>query len=422
MTLDYVETELLTFVKRFPFSTREYLSDRLVKQRKIMTKSEFEIALDKLYRGEEIYEPSPGRIEATYGKRHQYNASGDVEKKQVKIKFVKPKVLKSKVKLIKRKYVQGYQCGNCGKWFRRDWIQKRLITCPKCGKHETLKAAYYDKRSAKLEAQLKKYDVSIAQVNKSLFHWKNELQKSEPHYGVEGDPAHVRESNSAIKKATKKLDVLQDTRARLAAQWERLEKKHLLKKAYKKYQRTTKHYKTLLHYVEPTRVGKAGITVAKWPPPPPKLLAAGEEIVKKPKHRKRAEYRGSTDAKTAGDKSWETRRKHGWKPKEEQVKPKTLTGNVRLSKSRIAGYKSWAARQGRMLVGFYKDKSGEVRPITKSAREVSRMKVVAHPKRFHNVKPRRKWRLPAPRYKPKHTTAIDVRNKTRKKKRRVHAK
>lgn len=418
--MDYVTTELLTFIKRFPFSTKEFLSDRLVKQRRVMTKGEFEQALDKLYRDSEIYEPSPGRFEASYGK-HQYSAEGEIKGKQVKIKFVKPKVLKSRVKLIKRKYVEGYQCGNCGKWFRRDWSQKRLVTCPKCGERETLKAAYYDKRSAKLEKQLKSYDVLISNVNRELYNLRNQLAQAKH----DGDRDLERESNGKIRKATAKVHQLTETRTRLQTQWEKFESKHLLKKAYKKYQRTTKHYKTLLKYIEPTRVGKPGITVAKWPPPPPKLMATSEVETKKPKHRKRAEYTGSTEATSAGKRSWETRRKHGWKPKETSVKPKTLTGNVRLSKTEIAGYKSWASRRGRVLVGFYRDKDGEVRPITKSVREVSRQRIVKQPRKFQGVKPKKskKWKLPSRVIRSsKHAHVIDVKNKTRKKKLAAHTR
>jgi predicted nucleic acid-binding Zn-ribbon protein len=376
-----------------------------------MTKGEFEQALDTLYRNSEIYEPAPGRIEATYG-HHRYSASGDIKGKAVKVKFPKPKVLKSKVKLIKRKYVEGYQCGACGKWFRRDWTQRRLTTCPKCGKRETLKAAYYDKRSAKLEKQLKGYDVKISNASTVIRDLKDQLSRAE-HDGVTRELE--REANGKIKKAAAKVDKLSRIRTGLQKQWERLESKHLLKKAYKKYQRTTKHYKTLLKYVEPTRVGKPGLTVAKWPPPPPKPMAVAEIEKKKPKHRKRAEYTGSSEATSAGKKSWETRHKHGWKPKETPVKPKTLTGNVKLSKTKIAGYKSWASRRGRVLIGFYRDESGEVRPITKSLREVNRQRVVKQPRRFRDIKPKKKWSLPPRVIRPK-PSAIDVKNKTRKKK------
>jgi len=375
-----------------------------------MTRGEFEHALDTLYRNSEIYEPAPGRIEATYG-HHRYSASGDIKRKAVKVKFPKPKILKSKVKLIKRKYVEGYQCGDCGKWFKRDWNQRRLTTCPKCGGHETLKAAYYDKRSAKLEKQLKSYDVKIANVNRGLRDLKDQLSRAKH----DGDRDLEREANGKIKKAAANADKLTEVRVRLQKQWERLESKHLLKKAYKKYQRTTKHYKTLLKYIEPTRVGKPGLTVAKWPPPPPKPMAVTEVEKKKLKHRKRAEYTGSQDATSAGKQSWETRRKHGWKPKGTHAKPKTLTGNVRLSKTEIAGYKSWASRRGRVLVGFYR-KDGEVRPITKSLREVARKKVVKQPRKFNSVKPKKKWKLPPRVIRPKRDVGIDVKNKTRKKK------
>jgi DNA-directed RNA polymerase subunit RPC12/RpoP len=332
--LDYIERELLTFVKRFPFSTPEFLRDRLVAKHKIMTKGEFENAYVNLRHRGEIYEPRPGRVEATRGRR-VFTSEGELkpEGKQVKIKFVKPKIYKSKAKLIKRKYVEGYQCRVCGKWLKRDWQQHKLLKCPKCGR--------------------------------------------KTYYG-----------------------------------------KPVLVKATKKYQRVTKHYRTLLKHVDPARVGTPGISVAKWPAPPPKPPVVSEIAETKRKHRKREEYRGSSGASEAGHKSWETRRKRGWTPKSDK-KPKTLAfkGQVRVPKERVAGFRSWASRRGRVLVGFYRDKAGEVRPVTKSMREFRRAKVVRKPRRLQKIKPKKSWKLPPRVIRPKHTNTIFVPRKNRKKKR-----
>jgi hypothetical protein len=39
------------------------------------------------------------------------------------------------------------------------------------------------------------------------------------------------------------------------------------------------------------------------------------------------------------------------------------------------------------VLGFYKDRDGETRPITKSTAELNRPKVVRHPQQFHGVSP-----------------------------------
>lgn len=413
--MGYLESELLKFIKRFPFSTPEFLQDRIVNRHKIMTKGEFESSLKNLKRYGEIYEPRPGRIEARYGRR-VYTSEGELKRegKLVKIKFPKPKILKSKAKLVKRKYVEGYQCANCGKWFKRPWTDRRLTTCPKCGAHEIVKAATFDRKSVRLETQLQLLDHNIQFRNKSIADVKNKLAQ----YRHDGDIQNTRTFERKLKKATNALDVVTQKRASVQGRLEKLEGKRVLKKAYKKYQRTTKHYRALLKYVDPSRVGVPGITVAKWPAPPPKPTAG--TIVEKKKHRKRVEYRGSADATEAGKRSWETRKQHGWKPKAETKKPQTLKikGKVRLSKMEIAGYKSWASRHGRVLVGFYRDEDKKVKPITKSVREVTRARLVKKPRKFQAVQPKNKkpWKLPPRVIKPKHQATINIKDKAKRRK------
>jgi DNA-directed RNA polymerase subunit RPC12/RpoP len=378
-----------------------------------MTKGEFERSLQNLKRYGEIYEPRPGRIEARYGRR-VYTSEGELKPKgkQVKIKMEKQKIYKSKAKLIKRKYVEGYQCADCGKWFKRPWADRRLTTCPKCGARETVKAAAFDRESVRLETQLEMLDRNIQFRSKSIADIKNQLNQ----YQHDADKQNIRVFERKLKKATGALDVVAQKRASVQGRLEKLEGKRVLKRAYKKYQRTTKHYRALLKYVEPSRVGMPGITVAKWPAPPPKPTAGTIIEKKKPKHRKRVEYRGSTDASEAGKRSWETRKKRGWKPKAETKKPQTLQikGKVRLSQMEIAGYKSWASRRGRVLVGFFKDEDGKVKPLTKSVREVKRERIVKKPRKFQPVKPNRKpWKLPARVTRLKHQPSIDAKQKKR---------
>jgi len=61
---------------------------------------------------------------------------------------------------------------------------------------------------------------------------------------------------------------------------------------------------------------------------------------------------------------------------------------LRLKKMQIAGFLAHASAKRRILVGFYRDESGKIRPVTKSAVEVRRKKVVKHGKQFKGVKPR----------------------------------
>lgn len=183
-TVDQLEQEIYRFVKRFPFSKPEFVEDRIVNKHKLMTKTEFSGAMKRLCQRGDLYEPRPGFISVTFGRRptRRFDEEGHVVKVKavkVKVKDSKQKIMKSHVKLIKRKYVQGYKCRNCGKWIRRSWALTKPRKCPKC---KTTK--YYSKP--------------------------------------------------------------------------------VLLKAIKLYQRPTKLYRILIGYVEPSRVGKPGVTVARW--------------------------------------------------------------------------------------------------------------------------------------------------------------
>jgi hypothetical protein len=69
------------------------------------------------------------------------------------------------------------------------------------------------------------------------------------------------------------------------------------------------------------------------------------------------------------------------------IKLEDAPRRLRLKKMQIAGFKAKASKDGRVLVGFYKDKDGKTKPVTRSARELNRKKVVKNPKRFHTVSP-----------------------------------
>jgi len=69
------------------------------------------------------------------------------------------------------------------------------------------------------------------------------------------------------------------------------------------------------------------------------------------------------------------------------IKLEDVGRKLRLKKMQVAGYKANAARDGRVLVGFYKDKDGKTKPLTRSIREINRKKVVKHGKQFRGVNP-----------------------------------
>jgi hypothetical protein len=69
------------------------------------------------------------------------------------------------------------------------------------------------------------------------------------------------------------------------------------------------------------------------------------------------------------------------------IKLEDAPKRLHLKKMQIAGYLAHASAGRRILVGFYRDESGKIRPVTKSAVEVRRKKVVKHGKQFKGVKP-----------------------------------
>jgi predicted Zn-ribbon and HTH transcriptional regulator len=323
--VDQLEQGIYQFVRRFPFSKPEFVEDRIVNKHKLMTKTEFSGAMRRLVQRGDLYEPRPGFVSVTFGRRptRRFDEGGQVVKAKaikIKVKDSKQKVSKSHVKLIRRKYVQGYKCRKCGKWVRRSWALRRLQKCPKC--------------------------------------------KTTKYYG-----------------------------------------KPVLLKVTKLSQRPTKLYRILIRYVEPSRVGRPGVTVARWKPPE----LTSEETSGlwmqfkrglKRKHMKREEYRGSVVASAAAIKSWETRRRQGWKGKGELRRELSMLRrrareepleplNMEAVKAVLAAAKSLATKRGSTIVGFYKDEQGTTRPITKPLSELRRQRIIKKPKEFIPIKPKR---------------------------------
>lgn len=146
--MSVAEKEVKEYVKRFPFNRMEFYEDRLVHRQRLMTSSEFSAALNNLLRRGELYEPRAGYIETTeYVKTLPKNP---VKLKQINPIKKKPKILKSKVKLTKRRVIEGYVCRACGKWVKLSWAKRRPSKCKKCGKK-----MYYGKPVLKKQTTFK---------------------------------------------------------------------------------------------------------------------------------------------------------------------------------------------------------------------------------------------------------------------------
>jgi hypothetical protein len=136
--MDAVEQEIMHFVKRFPFNSLDFYRRLLVRQQHKMTDSELAEGLRRLSHRGLVYEPRPGVFDSTAFKDPEIVK----QTRQGKMRAVhpakkpkkKPKILKSKVKIVKRRRVEGYECRACGKWVRRSWSKRRLRKCPRCGK------------------------------------------------------------------------------------------------------------------------------------------------------------------------------------------------------------------------------------------------------------------------------------------------
>jgi len=128
--MEGVESQVLEYVKRFPFNSRDFYAERLIHNQRLMTQAEFEQAFNDLIAAGELYQPRPGYFEPKRGR--EVGASSGL--REIVPMKKKPKIPKSHVKLTVRREIEGYVCHNCGKWVQRAWDKPRLRKCPKCGK------------------------------------------------------------------------------------------------------------------------------------------------------------------------------------------------------------------------------------------------------------------------------------------------
>ena len=127
------EKEVLDFVKRFPFNTEHFYEDRLVRNQRLMTQTEFQEAMKNLLANNRLTQPRSGYYEPTELLKDE---AMQVKPKVREMRPLKtrPKVLKGHVTIMRRRDVEGYECRNCHKFIKRPFSKRRLQKCPKCGK------------------------------------------------------------------------------------------------------------------------------------------------------------------------------------------------------------------------------------------------------------------------------------------------
>jgi hypothetical protein len=127
------EKEVFDYVKRFPFNTEHFYEDRLVRNQRKMTQSEFQEAMNNLLASNRLSQPRPGYYELTELLKDEAMQAKPKMREMRPLK-TKPKVLKGHVTIMRRRDVEGYECRNCHKFIMRPFSKCRLQKCPKCGK------------------------------------------------------------------------------------------------------------------------------------------------------------------------------------------------------------------------------------------------------------------------------------------------
>jgi hypothetical protein len=127
------EKEVLDYVKRFPFNTEHFYEDRLVRNQRLMTQTEFQEAMKNLLANNRLTQPRSGYYEPTELLKDE---AMQVKPKVREMRPLKtrPTVLKGHVTIMRRRDVEGYECRNCHKFIKRPFSKRPLRKCPKCGK------------------------------------------------------------------------------------------------------------------------------------------------------------------------------------------------------------------------------------------------------------------------------------------------
>jgi len=127
------EKEVFDYVKRFPFNTEHFYEDRLVRNQRLMTQTEFQEAMKNLLANNRLTQPRSDYYEPTELLKDE---AMQVKPKVREMRPLKtrPKVLKGHVTIMRRRDVEGYECRDCHKFIKRPFSKRPLRKCPKCGK------------------------------------------------------------------------------------------------------------------------------------------------------------------------------------------------------------------------------------------------------------------------------------------------
>ena len=270
--MDSVEQDIMEYVAhRFPFNTLDFYSRLLVKKERKMTEYELAEGIKRLEQRGLIYEPRAGYFEGTAHRDRAIVDRGKGKMRQIIPLKLKPPIRKSKVKLIKRRSIEGWECRACGKWVKRPWEKRRLRVCPKCGRK-----AYY---------------------GKPIF----------------------KKAERFTEHSTKFMKVLSSQRVP-----GRLGGPIIRSRIHKPKTTATRMFAVPSHQLQD----------GTWVPSPeyPRAEAVTLKPVRKPRRMKRDEFRGSQKAKDAGAQAWDTRRAQGWMGKA-QIRIAGFRKNKRTGKT-----------------------------------------------------------------------------------------
>lgn len=150
-----IQRLIWAFVRVNPSTPLEIARARLVHADRKMTLSEFQSALEKMKDEKIIFQSKHERLKAVARPRKLFVSEPELERKPVRLKFPKMRVHKGKVKLVRRRYIQGNKCRRCGHFINRAWDLRILRKCPVCNRQK-----YYGKpilvRAERVEEKLTK--------------------------------------------------------------------------------------------------------------------------------------------------------------------------------------------------------------------------------------------------------------------------
>lgn len=360
---------LWAFVRVNPGAPLEIARAKLVHADQRMNLTEFDRAMEGLKETGAVFESEPGRLKAVRRPAKLFDeGEPEFERTAVRLKFPRIRIHKAKVKLLRRRYIEGYKCRKCGAFVDRSWGLRKIRKCPSCGRTK-----YRGKpvlvKSERVEEKLTKKGRELYKLARESA-WKIKMPTLKE---LKIDPSQVVSRSRTRPDAQVELEALRragderplrvvQARGQLPIQGYKCRKcgaffEHdwRMKKPKQCFScgRTTYYGRSVL--VKATRVVPKTLWHIIYDPTmprsvvPPKKRERGRPRV----HLTREQYKGSNKASEAAKKAW-------------------------------------ASRRARVAVGFYKDEENRTRPVTKSTAELNRKKVIQKPSKFKGVKPKQK--------------------------------